>query len=93
MNKSRKKRSPAPMTDSGGIKDFLDMIAPSVIDFKVDHFLCGNTYRCVWALREYPTSTDEQAILLQHGGSPADSHRRGQPTGCGHPGLYHAQKP
>ena len=29
------------MTDSGGIKDFLDMIAPSVIDFKVDHFLCG----------------------------------------------------
>ena len=51
MNKSRKKRSPAPSTDSGGIKDFLDMIAPSVIDFKVVHFLCGNTYRCVWALR------------------------------------------
>ena len=43
MNKSRKKRSPAPSTDSGGIKDFLDMIAPSVIDFKVDHFLCGST--------------------------------------------------
>ena len=63
MNKSRKKRSPAPSTDSGGIKDFLDMIAPSVIDFKVDHFLCGNTYRCVWALREYPTST----IMLQRG--------------------------
>ena len=67
MNKSRKKRGPAPMTDSGGIKDFLDMIAPSVIDFKVDHFLCGNTYRCVWALREYPTSTDEQAILRHLG--------------------------
>ena len=67
MNKSRKKRSPAPMTYSGGIKDFLDMIAPSVIDFKVDHFLCGNTYRCVWALREYPTSTDEQAILRHLG--------------------------
>lgn len=67
MNKSRKKRSPAPSTDSGGIKDFLDMIAPSVIDFKVDHFLCGNTYRCVWALREYPTSTDEQAILRHLG--------------------------
>ena len=67
MNKSRKKRNPAPMTDSGGIKDFLDMIAPSVIDFKVDHFLCGNTYRCVWALREYPTSTDEQAILRHLG--------------------------
>lgn len=67
MNKSRKKRSPAPSTESGDIKDFLDMIAPSVIDFKVDHFLCGNTYRCVWALREYPTSTDEQAILRHLG--------------------------
>lgn len=67
MNKSRKKKSPALSTESGGIKDFLDMIAPSVIDFKVDHFLCGNTYRCVWALREYPTSTDEQAILRHLG--------------------------
>ena len=52
---------------TGGIKDFLDMITASVIDFKVDHFLCGNTYRCVWALREYPTSTDEQAILRHLG--------------------------
>ena len=43
------------------------MIAPSVIDFKVDHYLCGNTCRCVWALREYPTSTDEQAILRHLG--------------------------
>lgn len=67
MNKSRKKKGPAPSTDLGSIKDFLDMIAPSVIDFKVDHFLCGNTYRCVWALREYPTSTDEQAILRHLG--------------------------
>jgi len=49
------------------IKDFLDMVAPSVIDFKVDHYLCGNTCRCVWALREYPTSTDEQAILRHLG--------------------------
>lgn len=45
------------------IQEFLDMIAPSVIKFNTDHFICGNTYRCVWALREYPTSTDEQAIL------------------------------
>lgn len=44
-------------------KDFLDMIAPSVIKFFTDYFICGNTFRCVWALREYPTSTSEQAIL------------------------------
>ena len=44
-------------------KSFLDMIAPSVIKFFTDYFICGNTFRCVWALREYPTSTSEQAIL------------------------------
>lgn len=33
----------------------------------MDHYLCGNTCRCVWALREYPTSTDEQAILRHLG--------------------------
>lgn len=38
------------------IQTFLDMIAPSVIKFETDHFICGNTYRCVWALREYPTA-------------------------------------
>lgn len=45
------------------IQEFLDMIAPSIIKFNTDHFICGNTFRCVWALREYPTATDEQAIL------------------------------
>lgn len=49
------------------IQEFLDMIAPSVIKFYTDHFICGNTYRCVWALREYPTATDEQAILCHLG--------------------------
>ena len=44
-------------------KDFLNMIAPSVVKFYTDYFICGNTFRCVWALREYPTSTSEQAIL------------------------------
>ncbi|MCR6547127.1 DUF87 domain-containing protein [Dehalobacterium formicoaceticum] len=58
-------------TDAGAaepkIKDFLDMIAPGIIKFNTDHFICGNTYRCVWALREYPTATDEQAILRHLG--------------------------
>ena len=58
---------PRPAAEEPYIKDFLDMVAPSVIDFKVDHYLCGNTCRCVWALREYPTSTDEQAILRHLG--------------------------
>ena len=67
MPKNRTKNSPRPVVGEPYIKDFLDMVAPSVIDFKVDHYLCGNTCRCVWALREYPTSTDEQAILRHLG--------------------------
>lgn len=49
------------------IRSFLDCIAPGVVKFEVDHYIFGNTYRCVWALREYPTSTDEQAILRHLG--------------------------
>lgn len=44
-------------------KDFVDMIVPSTIKFYTDYFICGNTFRCVWALREYPTSTSDQALL------------------------------
>ena len=66
MAKSRKNHFAQTPADAK-IKDFLDMVSPSVIQFNVDHYLCGNTYRCVWALREYPTATDEQAILRHLG--------------------------
>ena len=56
-----------PQTDDVRIQEFLDMIAPSVIKFFTDYFICGNTYRSVWALREYPTATEEQAILRNLG--------------------------
>ena len=49
------------------VKSFIDMIAPGVIQFNADHYICGNSYRSVWALREYPTATDEQAILKHLG--------------------------
>ena len=49
------------------IQEFLDMITPSVIKFNTDHLFWGNTYRSVWALREYPTATEEQAILRHLG--------------------------
>lgn len=61
-----KKQQAEPITDSK-IKTYLDMIAPSVIKFNTDHYICGNTFRCVYALREYPTSTSEQAILRHLG--------------------------
>jgi len=65
VSKIRKKEMPE--AEGARIKDFLDMIAPGIIKFNTDHFICGNTYRCVWALREYPTSTSEQAILRHLG--------------------------
>lgn len=61
MTNNRKKK--VQTTEDAKVKGFLDMIAPSVIQFYTDHYICGNTFRCVWALREYPTATDEQAIL------------------------------
>ena len=64
----KKKVKPAiPKAEEIKVKSFFDMVAPSVVKFFPDHFICGNTYRCVWALREYPTSTDEQAILRHLG--------------------------
>ena len=66
MNKE-KRRGVKQNLEKVHIQEFLDMIAPSIIKFNTDHFICGNTFRCVWALREYPTSTDEQAILRHLG--------------------------
>ena len=44
-------------------KDFFDRIAPSTIRFYAGHYIVGDSYRCAWAIREYPPSTDEQAIF------------------------------
>lgn len=44
-------------------KDFFDRIAPSTIWFYADHYIVGDSYRCAWVIREYPPSTEEQAIF------------------------------
>ena len=49
-------------------KDFLDIIAPGAVKFNTDHYILGNSFRTVFALRGYPTSTEELA-LLQHLGA------------------------
>ena len=46
-------------------KDFFDMILPGTVKFLSDHYIVGDSYRCVWAIREYPPTTEEQAILSQ----------------------------
>lgn len=48
-------------------KDFFDMILPGTVKFLSDHYILGDSYRCVWVIREYPPTTEEQAILSQLG--------------------------
>ena len=48
-------------------KDFLDMIAPAAVKFNTDHFILGSTYHCVMALRSYPATTEELALLSHLG--------------------------
>ncbi len=65
-----KKKKQIPVKVSRGeahIKDFFDMISPATMKFNADHFICGDTYRSVWAIREYPPQTSDQAILCHLG--------------------------
>lgn len=59
------KKEPTPR--EAFLRTYLDCIAPGVVKFEVDHYIFGSTYRCVWALREYPASTEAQAILRHLG--------------------------
>ena len=53
------------------VKDFFDMAVPSTIRFYTDHFICGDSYRSVWAIKEYPPTTADQAILARFGDKEA----------------------
>ena len=55
-----KKTEPLP-------KDFLDIIAPGAARFNTDHYIFGNSYRTVFAVRGYPTGTEELALLRHLG--------------------------
>ena len=60
-------RKKEPTQREAFLRTYLDCIAPGVVKFEVDHYIFGSTYRCVWALREYPASTEAQAILRHLG--------------------------
>ena len=47
------------------IKDFFDRVLPSTIKFMSDHYIVGDTYRCVWGIKEYPPTTEELALFSQ----------------------------
>ena len=64
MMKRNRSLTPA-QAEEARVKDFFDQILPGTVKFLTDHYILDDSYRCVWAIREYPPSTEEQAILAQ----------------------------
>ena len=62
--KKNKKMNPAQL-EAVRTKDFFDCILPGSVRFMSDYYIVGDSYRSVWLVREYPPSTEEQAILSQ----------------------------
>ena len=63
MLKRKPKTFTPEQTEEIRTKDFFDMILPGTVKFLSDRYILGDSYRCVWAIREYPPSTEEQVIL------------------------------
>ena len=59
----RRKEKKQERLERISLKNFFDRTLPGVLKFYNDHYICGDSYRCVWAIKEYPPSTEEQAIL------------------------------
>ena len=66
VQKKTNKRVPSKPSEPR-VKDFLALIAPTAVKFNTDHYICGGTYRCTLALRSYPASTEELALLRRLG--------------------------
>lgn len=71
LNKTKKNKLALPRTieekEHVRVQEFLDMCSPTAIRFYPDYFICGSSYRSAWAIREYPTETNEQALLRHLG--------------------------
>lgn len=65
--KKQKKNTPSKQPVVSRPKEFLDLIAPAAVKFNTDHFILGGTYRSVVALRSYPPTTEELALLRRLG--------------------------
>ena len=61
---SKKKISPGK-AEKLDTKTFFDCVLPGIIKFNVDHYIVGDSYRCAWAVREYPPLTEQQAIFAR----------------------------
>ncbi len=63
-NKQKRKKELTPQQQERIVtKEYFDRIAPGVVRFYTDHYICGNFYKSCWAVTEYPPTTEETAIL------------------------------
>lgn len=71
ISRTKKTKAYIPKTEEEKeqvrIKEFLDICAPSVLKFYPDYYICGSSFRSTWVVREYPTDTEEQALLRHLG--------------------------
>ena len=65
MGKRKQKVLTPEQAETIRTKDFFDCILPSTIKFFADYYIIGDSYRCVWVIKEYPPNTETQAILSQ----------------------------
>ncbi len=65
--KQKKKPSRTSQPSAPRVKDFLDMTAPAAVKFNTDSYILGSSFRCTLALRSYPTTTEELALLCHLG--------------------------
>ena len=61
--KKRNKEFTAEQKEEMSIKSYFDRIAPGTVKFFTDHYICGNYYKSVWVITEYPPNTEQLAIL------------------------------
>lgn len=59
----RKKQLTPEQREAIATKDFFDRMLPGTVKFYSDHYICGNYYKSVWAITEYPPNTEETALL------------------------------
>ena len=100
----KKKQPPVPTAEERAAeqaKTFFDSVSPGVVKFMTDYYIVGDKWCCAWAIREYPVTTDEPAILSRLGDRTGVTlriyHRLLSPSGgyCGaerHHAAIHQKK-
>lgn len=63
MFKKKNKKMSAEQREIAEAKDYFDRIIPGAVRFFTDHYICGNFYKSVWAITEYPPATEEMTLL------------------------------